>query len=115
MIVVGLNQTIDRTIRLPALVAGRVLRATEAAITPGGKAVNVCRAAVTLGAPAQLVGPFPGRLGAVATELLRAEGLSVSPVPVGGELRGTTVVIEADGRTTVINEPGPALSDTEWH
>jgi 1-phosphofructokinase family hexose kinase len=114
MLVVGLNQTIDRTIQLPALVPGQVLRATEAVVTPGGKAVNVCRAAVTLGAPALLVGPFPGRLGAVAVDLLQGEGLSVTPVAVSGELRGTTVVIEADGRTTVINEPGPALRDTEW-
>ena len=81
MIVVGLNQTIDRTIRLPALAAGSVLRATDAAITPGGKAVNVCRAALTLGAPARLVGPFPGRLGRLAVELLEAEGLRVSPFP----------------------------------
>jgi 1-phosphofructokinase len=114
MLVVGLNQTIDRTIRLPALAAGQVLRATDAVITPGGKAVNVCRAALTLGAAAHLVGPFPGRLGRVATELLAAEGLTVTAVPVSGELRGTTVVIEADGRTTVINEPGPALREAEW-
>ena len=33
---------------------------------------------------------------------------------MSGEARGTTVVIEADGRTTVINEPGPTLSDAEW-
>jgi 1-phosphofructokinase len=114
MLVVGLNQTIDRTIQLPALAAGQVLRATDAVVTPGGKAVNVCRAAVTLGAPAHLVGPFPGRLGAVAVDLLEAEGLAVTAVAVGGELRGTTVVIEAAGRTTVINEPGPTLSDAEW-
>jgi 1-phosphofructokinase family hexose kinase len=114
MLVVGLNQTIDRTIRLPVLAAGHVLRAGDVAITPGGKAVNVCRAAVTLGATARLVGPFPGRLGGVAVAMLQAEGLTVSAVPVGGELRGTTVVIEADGRTTVINEPGPPLSDSDW-
>ena len=69
-------------VRLPALVAGQVLRATDAALTPGGKAVNVCRAAMTLGAPARLVGPFPGRLGGVAAELLDAEGLAVTAVPV---------------------------------
>jgi 1-phosphofructokinase family hexose kinase len=115
MLVVGLNQTIDRTIRLPALAAGAVLRATDVAITPGGKAVNVCRAALTRGAPAHLVGPFPGRLGGVAAEFLRDEGLNVTAVAVGGELRGTTVVIEADGRTTVINEPGPALGAADWH
>ena len=114
MLVVGLNQTIDRTIRLGALTPGEVLRATDAAVTPGGKAVNVCRAALTLDAPAHLVGPFPGRLGAVAVEMLRSEGLTVTGVPVGGELRGTTVVIEADGRTTVVNEPGPELTADEW-
>jgi 1-phosphofructokinase family hexose kinase len=115
MLVVGLNQTIDRTIRLPVLAAGHVLRAGDVAITPGGKAVNVCRAAMTLGAAARLVGPFPGRLGGVAVAMLEAEGLSVTTVPVRGELRGTTVVIEDDGRTTVINEPGPPLSIAEWN
>ena len=44
----------------------------------------------------------------------KPKGCDVSAVPVSGELRGTTVVIEADGRTTVINEPGPTLSDAEW-
>jgi 1-phosphofructokinase len=114
MLVVGLNQTIDRTIRLPILAAGEVLRATDVAITAGGKAVNVCRAAKVLDAPARLVGPFPGNLGHAATDLLAAEGLVVSAVVVSGELRGTTVVIETGGRTTVINEPGPPLSTDEW-
>ena len=110
MLVVGLNQTIDRTIRLPALVAGAgAARRSTPRVTPGGKAVNVCRAAPTLGHPARLVGPFPGRLGRVAAELLHAEGLDVTAVPVDGEIRGTTVVIEDGGRTTVINEPGPPL------
>ncbi len=114
MLVVGLNQTIDRTIRLPALAPGHVLRALEARVTPGGKAVNVCRAARTVVHPARLVGPFPGRLGAVARELLVAEGLDVEAVAVDGEIRGTTVVLEDGGRTTVINEPGPALDSVAW-
>jgi 1-phosphofructokinase family hexose kinase len=114
MLVVGLNQTIDRTIRLPVLAPGQVLRATEVAVTAGGKAVNVCRAALTLGHAATLVGPFPGRLGRVATDLLAGEGLDVTAVTVDGEIRGTTVVIEAGGRTTVINEPGPPLGPSEW-
>jgi fructose-1-phosphate kinase PfkB-like protein len=67
-----------------------------------------------LAAPARLVGPFPGNLGHAATDLLAAEGLDVAPVTVSGELRGTTVVIETAGRTTVINEPGPPLSAGEW-
>ena len=33
---------------------------------------------------------------------------------VDGEIRGTTVVLEDGGRTTVINEPGPALDGAAW-
>lgn len=109
MLAIGLNQTIDRTLGLDLLAPGRVLRAATAAVTAGGKAVNVSRAALTLGAPASLVGPFPQRGGALAIELLKAEGIDVRAVAVPGELRGTTVMIEPGGRTTVINEPGPPL------
>jgi len=114
LLVIGLNQTIDRTLRLPALEQGHVLRAREVAITPGGKAVNVCRAASMLGAAATLVGPFPGRLGAFAVELLAAEGIDVDAIRVGGELRGTTVMIDDGGCVTVINEPGPELDADGW-
>jgi len=109
VLAIGLNQTIDRTLGLDLLAPGRVLRAATAAVTAGGKAVNVSRAALTLGAPASLVGPFPQRGGALAIELLEAEGIDVRAVAVPGELRGTTVMIEPGGRTTVINEPGPPL------
>jgi 1-phosphofructokinase family hexose kinase len=114
LLVIGLNQTIDRTLRLPALEQGHVLRARDVAITPGGKAVNVCRAARTLGAMATLVGPFPGRIGEFAVELLAAEGIDVDAIGVGGELRGTTVMIEDGDRVTVINEPGPELDADGW-
>jgi len=35
-------------------------------------------------------------------------------VPCGGELRSTAVVMERDGRTTVLNEPGPEITAAEW-
>lgn len=114
MLVIGMNQTIDRTLRLPVLAAGHVLRATDVAVTAGGKAVNVCRAAATLGAPAQLVGPFAGTLGHFALDRLADEGLDVVAVEVAGEIRGTTIILEDDGRATVLNEPGPLLDDAGW-
>lgn len=100
--------------RLPALAPGEVLRAVDVAVTPGGKAVNVCRAATTLGAAARLVGPFPGELGRYATDLLAAERLDVAAVQVAGEIRGTTVILEESGRATVINEPGPPIDADDW-
>jgi len=114
VLVIGLNQTIDRTVQLNSLAPGEVLRATGVAVTPGGKAVNVCRAASTLGVPARLVGPFPGELGRFATDMLAAEHLDVAAVRVDGEIRGTTVVLERSGRATVINEPGPPLDAGGW-
>lgn len=114
VLVIGLNQTIDRTVQLNSLAPGEVLRATGVAVTPGGKAVNVCRAASTLGVPARLVGPFPGELGRFATDMLAAEHLDVAAVRVDGEIRDTTVVLERSGRATVINEPGPPLDAGGW-
>ena len=35
-------------------------------------------------------------------------------MPCGGELRSTVVIQERGGRTTVLNEPGPALASGEW-
>lgn len=114
LVAVGLNPTLDRTIRLDALSVGTVLRASAASLTAGGKALNLCRAARTLGATPLLVGPFPGELGRYAERLVTAEGIDCRPVPTAGELRGTTVLLEEGGRTTIVNEPGPELSAAEW-
>lgn len=114
LVAVGLNPTLDRTIRLDALSVGTVLRASSASLTAGGKALNLCRAARTLGTTPLLVGPYPGALGRFAERLVAAEGIECRAVPTAGDLRGTTVLLEEGGRTTIVNEPGPELSAAEW-
>lgn len=114
LVAIGLNPTLDRTIRLDALVPGTVLRASDASLTAGGKALNLCRAARTLGAAPVLVGPVPGELGRLAERLAVSEGIECRGVPTAGELRGTTVIIESNRRTTIVNEPGPELGVDEW-
>jgi 1-phosphofructokinase family hexose kinase len=111
---IGMNQTIDRTIRLDALLPGHVLRARDVAVTAGGKAINVCRAAMSAGARPALLGVFPGSLGQYAITLLEAEGLEVTAVAFDGDLRSTSVYLEDSGRATVVNEPGPALPAAAW-
>ena len=111
MLILGTNLTQDRILRLPALVPGAVLRATAAESAPGGKPVNVARAARALGGRPTLVANCPGAEGARLAELLSVTGLDVVTVRTAGELRAATVVLEDDGRTTVINEPGPPLDD----
>src|SRR3954452_22581919 len=106
MLIAGPNTTIDRTGTLDELRPGAVLRFTSMNVTPGGKGLNVARAAGSLGAPALLVGFVPGRIGAAAAELIEGEGVEFRRVPASGELRSSLIVMEPDGRTTVINEPG---------
>jgi 1-phosphofructokinase family hexose kinase len=108
------NLTIDRTLSIDELRPGEVLRFASAAVTPGGKGVNVARVAREMGAPAVLVGFVPGRTGAASAALLADEGISVRGVAVGGEIRSTAVILERSGRVTVFNEPGPPLAPGDW-
>jgi 1-phosphofructokinase family hexose kinase len=114
LFVAGPNLAIDRTASLPVLQPGDVLRTREVAVTPGGKGVNVVRAARALGVDAGLAGFLPGRLGAVAAAMLREEGTRLRGVATGGELRSTSVLREDDGRVTVLNEPGPPVTAQDW-
>jgi 1-phosphofructokinase family hexose kinase len=114
MLIAGPNLTIDRTLSIEELRPGEVLRFDRAAVTPGGKGVNVARGARALGVPALLVAFLPGHTGRAAEAMLADEGVELRGVPIGGEIRSTAVVIEHGGRTTVMNEPGPELGAGDW-
>jgi 1-phosphofructokinase family hexose kinase len=108
------NLTIDRTLTIDELRPGEVLRFESAAVTPGGKGVNVARVAREMGAAAVLVGFVPGRTGGAAASLLADEGLVLRGVEVGGEIRSSAIILERSGRVTVFNEPGPPLGPGDW-
>src|SRR5215210_2256966 len=101
MLIAGPNLTIDRTLGIAELRPGEVLRFDRVVVTPGGKGLNVARAARALGHPAVLVGFVPGHTGRAGAAC-------------AGELRSTAVVLERGGRTTVFNEPGPPLGAGDW-
>ena len=113
MLIAGPNLTIDRTSSIDELRPGEVLRVADVTVTPGGKGLNVARAARSLGQPATLVAFVPGHTGRAAAELIRSEGVALEGVEVGGEIRSTSVILEP-GRATVLNEPGPALAEGDW-
>ena len=98
MLVAGPNLTIDRTAVLGELRPGEVLRFDRVVVTPGGKGLNVARAALALGHSALLVSLLPGHTGRAAAALIAEEGVELSGVPCGGELRSTLVVQERGGR-----------------
>lgn len=111
MLVVTPNTCIDVTTWLPTLVPGSVSRATRTEVTPGGKGVNVCRTLRALGATPRLVGLSPlsdPRL----EDLLAAEGCDFLPVHHHGRTRLALILLEDDGRVTVVNGRGP--EPTEW-
>jgi 1-phosphofructokinase family hexose kinase len=114
MLVAGPNLTMDRTLAIAELRPGEVLRFERVVVTPGGKGLDVARAARALGHPAVLVSLLPGRTGEAAGALIADDGLDLHAVPCPGELRSTSIIQERDGRTTVLNEPGPAIGEREW-
>src|SRR5215218_575239 len=114
VLIAGPNLTIDRTATLPELRPGEVLRFERVVVTPGGKGLNVARAARALGVEALLVGFVPGETGRAGAGMIGREGVALRAVPCGGELRSTAIVMERGGRTTVLNEPGPRISADEW-
>jgi 1-phosphofructokinase family hexose kinase len=114
LLIAGPNLTVDRTSTIPELRPGEVLRLADVVVTPGGKGLNVARAALSLGVPAVLVAFLPGHMGRAAAALIAEEGVTLQGVPTIGELRSTSVILEASGRATVLNEPGPSVDEEGW-
>jgi 1-phosphofructokinase family hexose kinase len=114
MLVASPNLTTDRILSIEELRQGEVLRFESARVFPGGKGVNVLRTAREMRLPARLVALAPGRTGRAVADLLGDEGLDVVAVPVGGEVRAASIIVERNGRVTVLNEPGPAVSRADW-
>lgn len=107
------NPSVDRAITIDALLRGEVHRATSSRVDPGGKGVNVSRALAAQGAATLAVLPAGGPEGHLMEELLDAAGVARRSVPVASSLRMNISVLEPDGTTTKLNEPGPQLSPAE--
>lgn len=114
IITVTLNPSLDRTIEVPRLDRGHVLRATHARVDPGGKGVNVSRALLANGFASQAVLPCGGDEGLQLMRLLEHEGVPLKTVPIVGHTRSNVTIAEPDGTVTKINEPGPMLSPHEF-
>ncbi|MGW6616308.1 1-phosphofructokinase family hexose kinase [Streptomyces erythrochromogenes] len=107
------NPSLDRTYELPSLDRGRVLRAAGDRIDPGGKGVNVSRAAAAAGVPTTAVLPLGGAPGVLLAELLGGQGVNVTAVSIAGQTRSNISLAEPDGTLTKINTTGPKLSAQE--
>lgn len=107
------NPSIDRAVFIDALHRGEVHRGTGSQLDPGGKGVNVSRALAAQGAATTAVLPIGGPEGHLLEDLLDTAGVAHASVPVRGTVRMNISVLEPDGTTTKLNEPGPDLSQDE--
>lgn len=104
------NPSLDRTLDLPGpLVSGGIIRLAGSGTEPGGKGVNVARAIAAAGR--SVVSVLPAASSDPIVTALRALGLDLATVPVQTPVRTNYTLVDPDGTTTKLNEPGGVLSD----
>ncbi|MCW0212249.1 MAG: 1-phosphofructokinase [Pseudonocardia sp.] len=113
IITVTPNPSLDRTVELTELHRGEVNRALSGRLDPGGKGVNVARALTRAGIETLAVLPSGRAPGGRLNGLLANLGVRAVTVPIHGATRSNITLVEPDGTTTKINEPGPVLTTDE--
>ena len=104
------NPSLDRTLDLPGpLVAGGIIRLAGGGTEPGGKGVNVARAIAAAGQ--NVVSVLPAAASDPIVTALRTLGLELATVPVHTPVRTNYTLVDPEGTTTKLNEPGAALTD----
>lgn len=115
LLIVNPNPVFDRTITVPELVPGAVIRTLDVELTAGGKGVNVARALRALGDPAPLLIPVGADDAPRFTALLRGEGADLTVIEVPGPVRVASIYLEERAsRVTVVNDAGHSMDPREW-
>ncbi len=107
------NPSFDRTLSVDRLEPGGVTRASRVRVECSGKGVNVARALSRNGHAARAVLPANADDAAVFVSSLAADGTGACTVPIRGSIRACLALVEPDGTTTKVNEPGPEMSRSE--
>lgn len=109
------NPALDLTYTVEELSLGTTHRVQGVSRRGGGKGANVSSVLAALGEPTAAVLPCGGSTGDEVHEDLEARGVDTVPVRIEGSTRQTLAVVGSDGTTTNFSEPGPVISDDEWH
>lgn len=113
--VAALTPSLDLTYLLDTLTLGEIHRTSDVLRYAGGKALNMARAAATMGADTQAVAILGGATGDVLAGLLTAEGLPVTSVRSPCETRTCVSIATAEppGLTEVYQE-AMAVPEDVW-
>ena len=109
------NPSIDKLFEVERLRIGEIHRPVAFAQVPGGKGLNVARAAHALGAEVTATGILAGHAGRWVAEALAAEGVRASFVWVEGETRASLSVADrSGGGLTEFYEAGTEVGPVGW-
>jgi 1-phosphofructokinase family hexose kinase len=115
LVCVSVNAAIDKIVAVDVLMPGEVHRPEVLSVVPGGKALNVARAAASLGMPVRAIAVLGGHAGDWMDAALRARGIATHVVRAAGETRTCVSVLDRDaGTLTEFYEPGLTLDAEGW-
>lgn len=113
IVTLTVNPSVDVTYDVGELLPGEVLRVASTHRDPAGKGINVARALSANDAATLALFPADADEGGWLSGALDGLGIPVATTHVRGPIRQNVTIVEADGRTTKLNEPGPRLDDLE--
>ena len=115
LICIAPNPSIDKTAEIERLVPGAIHRPDRLLAVPGGKGLNVARAARHLGAEVIVVAPLAGHAGRWIDEELERRGIPRVVVWVPGETRTCLSVLDrSTGTLSEFYEAGPTIPAADW-
>jgi 1-phosphofructokinase family hexose kinase len=115
IVCVAANPSIDKLFEVERLVPGAIHRPVGFVQVPGGKGLNVTRAAHSLGAEVRAAGILRGHAGRWIEEALQAEGIDGAFVWTHGESRSSLSVADRDdGSLTEFYEHGGEIPSASW-
>ncbi len=108
-----LNPTLDIHMQFENPKLGTLNRAKKVRYAPSGKGLNVSSALFAQGISSTAILPLGGPIGYLLEAMYQSLDFAVEVIPVSGETRANTKVIDEHGNLSEFNGAGAALSEKE--
>ncbi|MFH0991675.1 MAG: 1-phosphofructokinase family hexose kinase [bacterium] len=112
---VTLNPMLDKTVIVDKIERGKIHRAMNMEMVPGGKGINVSRQSRRLGMKTLATGFLGGETGTTVSRLMSEEGIEHDFVWINAMTRDGVTYRENDGTTTAIFEPSQKIGLDDAH
>ncbi len=113
ILTVTLNAAIDKRYDVDDFAIGQVRRVRRVLASAGGKGLNASRGALLCGQEVIATGFVGGFAGEFVTSEITAQGMRDEFIRVTGETRTCINVIDAQGASTELLEPGVTITDSD--